>query len=71
MGDPDRLTPGSRLLSCQLWESHASGLALHLRRFAQPLSSLFQGKGFEETYWLVGKAGFLRSLPTPLDSKPG
>uniref|UniRef100_A0A8W4FHF6 Guanylate cyclase n=1 Tax=Sus scrofa TaxID=9823 RepID=A0A8W4FHF6_PIG len=30
-----------------------------------------KGKGFEETYWLVGKAGFLRSLPTPLDSKPG
>uniref|UniRef100_A0A8D0YMA7 Guanylate cyclase domain-containing protein n=1 Tax=Sus scrofa TaxID=9823 RepID=A0A8D0YMA7_PIG len=26
-----------------------------------------KGKGFEETYWLVGKAGFLRSLPTPLD----
>lgn len=30
-----------------------------------------KGKGFEETYWLVGKAGFLRSLPTPLDIKPG
>ncbi|XP_075403900.1 guanylate cyclase D-like [Tenrec ecaudatus] len=30
-----------------------------------------KGKGFEETYWLVGKAGFPRSLPTPLDIKPG
>uniref|UniRef100_A0A8C6CIB4 Guanylate cyclase domain-containing protein n=1 Tax=Moschus moschiferus TaxID=68415 RepID=A0A8C6CIB4_MOSMO len=30
-----------------------------------------KGKGFEETYWLVGKAGFPRPLPTPLDIKPG
>ncbi|XP_057605430.1 guanylate cyclase D-like [Hippopotamus amphibius kiboko] len=30
-----------------------------------------KGKGFEETYWLAGKAGFPRSLPTPLDMKPG
>ncbi|XP_006865081.1 PREDICTED: olfactory guanylyl cyclase GC-D-like [Chrysochloris asiatica] len=30
-----------------------------------------KGKGIEETYWLVGKAGFPRSLPTPLDIKPG
>ncbi|KAF4009328.1 hypothetical protein G4228_000255 [Cervus hanglu yarkandensis] len=30
-----------------------------------------KGKGFEETYWLLGKAGFLRPLPTPLDIKPG
>lgn len=34
-------------------------------------SSLFQGKGIEETYWLVGKAGFPRPLPTPLLIKPG
>ncbi|XP_035938751.2 guanylate cyclase D-like [Halichoerus grypus] len=30
-----------------------------------------KGKGIEETYWLVGKAGFPGSLPTPLDIKPG
>uniref|UniRef100_A0A8P0T8E4 Uncharacterized protein n=1 Tax=Canis lupus familiaris TaxID=9615 RepID=A0A8P0T8E4_CANLF len=36
-----------------------------------PLPSLLQGKGVEETYWLVGKAGFPGSLPTPLDIKPG
>ncbi|XP_035559557.2 guanylate cyclase D-like [Canis lupus dingo] len=30
-----------------------------------------KGKGVEETYWLVGKAGFPGSLPTPLDIKPG
>ncbi|KAB0402172.1 hypothetical protein E2I00_018609, partial [Balaenoptera physalus] len=29
-----------------------------------------KGKGFKETYWLVGKAGFPRPLPTPLDIKP-
>ncbi|KAM9658976.1 LOW QUALITY PROTEIN: guanylate cyclase D-like [Trichechus inunguis] len=30
-----------------------------------------KGKGLEETYWLAGKAGFPRPLPTPLDIKPG
>ncbi|XP_042636898.1 guanylate cyclase D-like [Orycteropus afer afer] len=30
-----------------------------------------KGKGVEETYWLSGKAGFSRPLPTPLDIKPG
>ncbi|XP_006926922.1 LOW QUALITY PROTEIN: olfactory guanylyl cyclase GC-D-like [Pteropus alecto] len=30
-----------------------------------------KGKGTEETYWLVVKAGFPRPLPTPLDIKPG
>nr|XP_020142431.1 olfactory guanylyl cyclase GC-D-like [Microcebus murinus] len=30
-----------------------------------------KGKGVEETYWLVGKAGFPRPLPKPLDIKPG
>ncbi|ELW71908.1 Olfactory guanylyl cyclase GC-D [Tupaia chinensis] len=30
-----------------------------------------KGKGIEETYWLAGKAGFPRALPTPLDIKPG
>uniref|UniRef100_A0A8C5Z924 Olfactory guanylyl cyclase GC-D-like n=1 Tax=Marmota marmota marmota TaxID=9994 RepID=A0A8C5Z924_MARMA len=29
------------------------------------------GKGVQETYWLVGKAGFPRPLPTPLPIKPG
>uniref|UniRef100_A0A8C9BH75 Guanylate cyclase domain-containing protein n=1 Tax=Phocoena sinus TaxID=42100 RepID=A0A8C9BH75_PHOSS len=29
-----------------------------------------KGRGFKETYWLVGKAGFPRPLPTPLDIKP-
>uniref|UniRef100_G1NUZ2 Guanylate cyclase n=1 Tax=Myotis lucifugus TaxID=59463 RepID=G1NUZ2_MYOLU len=29
-----------------------------------------KGKGVEETYWLTGKAGFPRPLPTPLDIKP-
>uniref|UniRef100_A0A8C0W6L0 guanylate cyclase n=1 Tax=Castor canadensis TaxID=51338 RepID=A0A8C0W6L0_CASCN len=30
-----------------------------------------KGKGVEETYWLVGKAGFHRPLPTPLHITPG
>uniref|UniRef100_A0A8C6RPR8 Guanylate cyclase n=1 Tax=Nannospalax galili TaxID=1026970 RepID=A0A8C6RPR8_NANGA len=30
-----------------------------------------KGKGVEETYWLVGKMGFHRPLPTPLSVKPG
>uniref|UniRef100_A0A8C5ZAU2 Guanylate cyclase n=1 Tax=Marmota marmota marmota TaxID=9994 RepID=A0A8C5ZAU2_MARMA len=30
-----------------------------------------KGKGVQETYWLVGKAGFPRPLPTPLPIKPG
>ncbi|XP_012658623.1 olfactory guanylyl cyclase GC-D-like [Otolemur garnettii] len=30
-----------------------------------------KGKGIEETYWLVGKAGFPKLLPTPPDIKPG
>ncbi|KAK2497391.1 hypothetical protein MC885_010991, partial [Smutsia gigantea] len=30
-----------------------------------------KGKGMEETYWLVGKAGFPRLLPPPLDIRPG
>ncbi|XP_007520318.2 guanylate cyclase D-like [Erinaceus europaeus] len=30
-----------------------------------------KGKGIEETYWLSGKEGFPRSLPPPLDIKPG
>ncbi|XP_006882986.1 PREDICTED: olfactory guanylyl cyclase GC-D-like [Elephantulus edwardii] len=30
-----------------------------------------KGKGIEETYWLSGKAGFSRPLPTPMEIKPG
>ncbi|XP_076797319.1 guanylate cyclase D [Arvicanthis niloticus] len=30
-----------------------------------------KGKGLEETYWLSGKVGFCRPLPTPLSIKPG
>ncbi|XP_028904385.1 guanylate cyclase D-like [Ornithorhynchus anatinus] len=30
-----------------------------------------KGKGMEETYWLVGKKGFQKPLPPPLDIKPG
>ncbi|XP_048216482.1 guanylate cyclase D-like [Perognathus longimembris pacificus] len=30
-----------------------------------------KGKGVEETYWLVGKAGFHRPLPTPPHVAPG
>ncbi|XP_074044997.1 retinal guanylyl cyclase 2 [Macrotis lagotis] len=30
-----------------------------------------KGKGIEETYWLVGKAGFPKDLPKPMDIKPG
>ncbi|NP_001124165.1 guanylate cyclase D precursor [Mus musculus] len=30
-----------------------------------------KGKGLEETYWLTGKVGFCRPLPTPLSIKPG
>lgn len=45
--------------------------SLPARGVLSPLSSLLQGKGKEETYWLVGKAGFPRPLPTPLNIKPG
>nr|AYD91338.1 Olfactory guanylyl cyclase GC-D [Lepisosteus platyrhincus] len=30
-----------------------------------------KGKGIEETYWLVGKADFLKPLPKPPEIKPG
>ncbi|KAK7806793.1 hypothetical protein U0070_010277 [Myodes glareolus] len=30
-----------------------------------------KGKGSEETYWLTGKVGFCRPLPTPLPIRPG
>ncbi|XP_075448782.1 retinal guanylyl cyclase 2-like isoform X2 [Ascaphus truei] len=30
-----------------------------------------KGKGIEETFWLVGKDGFTKPLPNPLDVKPG
>ncbi|NXK98093.1 GUC2F cyclase, partial [Formicarius rufipectus] len=30
-----------------------------------------RGKGVEDTYWLVGKKGFLKPLPTPPKIKPG
>ncbi|XP_035241618.1 retinal guanylyl cyclase 2 [Anguilla anguilla] len=30
-----------------------------------------KGKGFEETYWLVGKEDFTKPLPQPPDLKPG
>ncbi|XP_058876920.1 retinal guanylyl cyclase 2-like [Acipenser ruthenus] len=30
-----------------------------------------KGKGIEETYWLVGKEGFTKPLPTPPDIVPG
>ncbi|XP_066555667.1 retinal guanylyl cyclase 2 [Amia ocellicauda] len=30
-----------------------------------------KGKGIEETYWLVGKAGFSKPLPKPPEIKPG
>uniref|UniRef100_A0A7N4PGW8 Guanylate cyclase domain-containing protein n=1 Tax=Sarcophilus harrisii TaxID=9305 RepID=A0A7N4PGW8_SARHA len=29
-----------------------------------------KGKGIEETYWLVGKTGFPKELPKPMDIKP-
>ncbi|KAL8191262.1 UNVERIFIED_CONTAM: Olfactory guanylyl cyclase GC-D, partial [Gekko kuhli] len=30
-----------------------------------------KGKGLEETYWLVGKKGFMKPLPRPPEVKPG
>ncbi|XP_014374627.2 retinal guanylyl cyclase 2 [Alligator sinensis] len=30
-----------------------------------------KGKGIEDTFWLVGKQGFLKPLPEPPDIKPG
>uniref|UniRef100_A0A672VA02 Guanylate cyclase domain-containing protein n=1 Tax=Strigops habroptila TaxID=2489341 RepID=A0A672VA02_STRHB len=30
-----------------------------------------KGKGVEDTYWLVGKKGFLKPLPKPPEMKPG
>nr|XP_056714809.1 retinal guanylyl cyclase 2-like [Euleptes europaea] len=30
-----------------------------------------KGKGLEETYWLVGKRGFAKPLPSPPEVKPG
>ena len=32
---------------------------------------VFQGKGIEETYWLVGKTNFTKPLPKPPEIKPG
>lgn len=33
--------------------------------------SVHQGKGFEETYWLVGRDGFTKPLPVPPEVKSG
>lgn len=30
-----------------------------------------QGKGIEDTYWLVGREGFTKPIPTPPDLLPG
>ncbi|OXB62444.1 hypothetical protein ASZ78_013788 [Callipepla squamata] len=30
-----------------------------------------KGKGVEDTYWLVGKKGFMKPLPKPPEIKPG
>lgn len=32
---------------------------------------LTQGKGYEETYWLVGRDGFTKPLPVPPEIKSG
>lgn len=38
----------------------------------QPLTVMFsQGKGTEETYWLVGRVGFTKPLPVPPELKTG
>ena len=35
------------------------------------MNFFFQGKGIEETYWLVGKSNFTKPLPKPPEIKPG
>lgn len=35
------------------------------------LCLIFQGKGIEETYWLVGRDGFNKPLPVPPELKSG
>uniref|UniRef100_A0A8C0HWG5 Guanylate cyclase n=1 Tax=Balaenoptera musculus TaxID=9771 RepID=A0A8C0HWG5_BALMU len=76
----DTVNTTSRMESTGLHESYRIHVCIST---AQTLLSLdegykidirgqteLKGKGFKETYWLVGKAGFPRPLPTPLDIKP-
>lgn len=36
-----------------------------------PFFVFFQGKGIEDTYWLVGRLGFDKPIPKPPDLQPG
>ncbi|KAM9079852.1 LOW QUALITY PROTEIN: guanylate cyclase 2D-like [Megaptera novaeangliae] len=76
----DTVNTASRMESTGLHESYRIHVCIST---AQTLLSLdegykidirgqteLKGRGFKETYWLVGKAGFPRPLPTPLDIKP-
>lgn len=60
---------GKTELKVTLWE----GLTYLLkdRLHSSELFFLLQGKGIEETYWLVGKTNFTKPLPKPPEIKPG
>lgn len=45
--------------------------ALAPARLSPPLPVSSQGKGAEETYWLVGRRGFNKPIPKPPDLHPG
>lgn len=60
---------GKTELKVTLWEGLTYLLKDRLHR--SELFFLLQGKGIEETYWLVGKTNFTKPLPKPPEIKPG
>lgn len=63
LGAPDPGLPGPR--------SPRDPPVLAPARLSPPLPVSSQGKGAEETYWLVGRRGFHKPIPKPPDLHPG
>lgn len=54
-----------------MWMEVKSEVTASFHVFLLMSLSLSQGKGVEETYWLVGRDGFTKPLPVPPEVKPG
>uniref|UniRef100_A0A3B3T8G5 Guanylate cyclase n=1 Tax=Paramormyrops kingsleyae TaxID=1676925 RepID=A0A3B3T8G5_9TELE len=68
----DTVNTASRMESTGLsYRIHANQSTVDILRKTHSLSRHFQGKGIEDTYWLVGRDGFNKPLPIPPDLTPG
>uniref|UniRef100_A0A8D0GW71 Guanylate cyclase n=1 Tax=Sphenodon punctatus TaxID=8508 RepID=A0A8D0GW71_SPHPU len=68
----DTVNTASRMESTGLRKCHGclGSVIIIISIFFYP-TTLLLGKGIEETYWLVGKKGFTKPLPTPPEIRPG